>query len=475
MVGRRNMTRALLSPVLATLVALSPCGDAPRVGPGASAQSGAGISNRATETAGSDSARADRAGAEQAAAPDVPIVVRPRPLVSPVTRPMVEAMRAIADRDPSLRSDVFAKMGGSSVVNRGFLHCFEDEPTIDFRGQDLDATWRYFREARIGTRSPYARTSLAAAVGWSIRHALGGRPAYVLQEIRATRARFALAFFGSNDVEGRNAHQFAGRLDRLVTTLAERGVIPIVGATYPRRANDPDMNEQVRRYNRMSHALAMVHGLPYVDFHQAMLPLPGRGLAADGYHPNTYLVGPRSRGCDFGDEGMRHGNNQRNLLTMKALDAVRRAVVADEPAAAPEPSASGEGTEASPLRPTSFPFAHRVAFEALPAGETVPSESCGAGALPSRSLRVRFTLAQPMRVRASAVAMGPLETHLSVRRVGDPRCLGNGEDEQVLALEPGTHELVVFAARMRRVPQDQATTPMRLLVVLDEEPTRPSR
>lgn len=459
------MMRVLGSPLLAAFLALSPCNAREQVGSHASAQ--------ATPVAAQAQPRSPAAAENRAAEPpgDVPVVLKARPLVRPITADMVAAMRVIRVRDPALRDDVFAKMGGSSVVNRGFLHCFDEEPTVDFGGRPLDDTLSFFRSARIGTRSPFARTSLAAAVGWSIRHAMGGRPPYVVQELRATNARFALAFFGSNDVEGKNAHQFAGRLDRLVTTLAERGVVPILGATYPRRANDPDMNEQVRRYNRMSYALAIAHGLPYVDFHQAMLPLPGRGLAGDGYHPNTYLVGPRAHACDFGPQGLAYGNNQRNLLTMTALDAVRRTVLSDEPTPAPEHPRVGEGTPVAPLHALELPFAHRVALEAMPPEETELAAGCAGTEGSARRVVVRFTLDSPLRVRASAVAMGPTETHLGIRRVADGHCYGRGEDEEVLALEAGTYELSAYAARMRRPPEDQANAEMRMLVVLDAEPT----
>lgn len=404
------------------------------------------------------------------ASQDVPVTIRERPLVTPITPSMVQTMRQIAERDPTLRSDVFAKMGGSSVVNHGFLHCFEEEPAVDFGGRPLGDTLAYFLNSRVGSRSPFTRSSAAAAVGWSIRHALGGRPPYVVQELRTTQARWALAFFGSNDVEGKNAHQFAGRLDRLLMTITERGVVPIVGATYPRRANDPDMNEQVRRYNRMSAALASAWGLAYVDFHQPMMGLPGRGLAGDGYHPNTYIVGPRSHGCDFGPEGMRYGNNHRNLLTLTALDAVRRTLVAGEPPQTDDISEVGVGSAEDPFRVVAFPFARRIEPSAMPQAEGVPSDACAVATTPAQRVVARFTLDRAMRIRASAVAMGPLETHVGIRRVGDERCFGRGEDEEVVTLDPGTYELHVFASRPRRVAADLASVPPRILIVLDAEP-----
>ena len=391
-----------------------------------------------------------------------------RPLVSPITARMVAAMRAIAARAPERRADVFAKMGGSSVVNRGFLHCFDpSEGDVDLAGRDaLLPSLAFFRAGRVNTRSPFTRTSLAAAVGWSIRQGMGGRPPYVVQELRATNARWGLAFFGSNDVMGKNAHQFAARLDRLVSVLSAEGVVPVLGATYPRVARDAAMNEQVRRYNRVSAALAQAMGLPYVDFHQAMLPLPGRGLAADGYHPNSYTVGPRSRACDFTETGLRFGNNQRNLLTLTTLDALRRTVVEGEAPSSTELPTAGEGTRASPLRVRTLPFAARVLVSEF--AEQEGGSVCeGAGRVGPRHV-ARVRLDADTRVRVSAVSMGALEMHLEIVRP-DGSCVGGGTDEEVVTLPAGTSEIAIIAVRPRRV-DEEATGEPRTLFVLDVEP-----
>lgn len=450
--------------ILFSLLVLSPCGS-----PGASFSA---VAQPRPTSSNAPTARVESASLAPRAEPviaDQPVSVVARPLVTPITTEMVEAMRAIVARAPATRPNVFAKMGGSSVVNRGFLHCFADEPEIDFRGRPFEDTLAYFREPRIGRNSPFDRASVAAEVGWSIRQALSGRRPAVVQEVDQTGARFALAFFGSNDVEGKNAHQFAGRLDRLVTTLAERGVVPILGATYPRRASDREMNEQVRRYNRMSFAIAMTYGLPYADFHQAMMPLPGRGLAADGYHPNSYVVGPRSRACDFGEAGMQFGNNHRNLMTMTVLDDLRRTLVAGEPARPSPPAPRGVGTASDPVRVERFPYARRLPLAELPGEVATAEASCAGHEGEGRTHSIRFLLDRSMRVRLSAVAMGPIETFLGVRSA-DGRCLGNGEHEQVLALEPGSYEVIVVARGSRRVPADQLEAPARTLVVVDEEP-----
>jgi len=464
-ISRRNASTRLA--VLLALLVVAPFA-ARGTRPNASAQPQRVASN--TRAAAVDSSvRSTAEATVETPRPDSPVVVVPRPLTTPITASMVESMRAIIARNPATHENVFAKMGGSSVVNRGFLHCFAEEPEVDFGGKPLDETLAYFREARIGRTTPFDRTSLAAAVGWSIRQALSGRQNPVVQESNATGARYALAFFGSNDVEGKNAHQFAGRLDRLVTMLIDRGVVPILGSTYPRRASDREMNEQVRRYNRMSSALAAVYGLPYADFHQAMMPLPGRGLAADGYHPNSYVVGPRSHACDFGSAGMQFGNNHRNLMTMTVLDELRRTLIENQPARATEPSNVGRGSSTEPVRVDHFPFARRLPLEEMPGDVVAASASCARDNGEGRTFVARFVLDRAMRVRVSAVAMGPLETFIGIRHA-DGTCIGNGEHEQAVSLASGSYEIIVLARGSRRVPEDQLSQAPRTLVVIDEEP-----
>lgn len=432
-----------------------------------------GDPSRAEQGAAQGSATASPAPAEAAPAAPAPepvVRVEPIPRLSPITPAMLEGLRAIAARNPELDPHVFAKMGGSSVVSLAFLHCFEtEEPNL--AGRDaLRPTLDWFRQGRILSHTPFGRSSTAAEVGWSIRHGMSGRRPHVVEEVALTHARFALAFFGSNDVEGKNAHQFGERLDRLLTLLTERGVIPVLGSTYPRRPSDADMNEQVRRYNRMSAAVAAAWGIPYVDFHQAMLPLPGRGLAEDGIHPNTFVQRARGRACDFGPEGLEHGNNVRNLMVLEMLDALRRGFVAGEPApAADRPALRGVGSAGDPVRVATLPFSDRRLATSLAGGAYTTTAECAGEVVEGQRQVYRMTTAEPLRVRVTALAMGPIEARVEVRAAGSATCLGHGEEEQVLDLPAGVHELSVVVFRPRRLPEDVSGEP-RYLLVVDVEP-----
>ena len=59
-------------------------------------------------------------------------------------------------------------------------------------------------------------------------------------------------------------------------------------------------------------AIAQGRGVPLVDLHHALTPLPNRGISQDGIHPS---VAP-SGACRLTSTGLQYGYNVRNLLTL---------------------------------------------------------------------------------------------------------------------------------------------------------------
>jgi hypothetical protein len=229
-----------------------------------------------------------------------------------------ELVRAFPQRD----AERFIKVGGSSVVSRAFLHCFA--------GSDVDLGDRHDLRTTLdrlnrGRNPPFTRASIATAVGYNLRHVLGGRPPLVLREVRAMNPRFALVFMGPNDVMGKNPHVYERRLHAAAEMLLSQGVMPIVGSIPPRPRNK-EIDRWVAAFNEATMRVADAKALPYVDFHAAMSSLPGFGLARDGVHPNVYREGGKSRPCDFGAAGLAHGQNVRNLLVLDVLDGLLRVV-----------------------------------------------------------------------------------------------------------------------------------------------------
>ena len=329
-------------------------------------------------------------------------------------------MRDIHARNPELRDDAFAKMGGSSVASRAFLTCFPT-PYVDLgTHSELGTTVSYFDTGR---RNSFNRESEAAGVSWNLRYVLGGRPANFRQELNATQARWALVLFGGNDAQNENERIYLRRLVYLVEQLEEMGVVPILGSALPRR--NPYRDRWIRRFNEITAAVAEHWALPYVDYHGALSTLPRKGLARDGVHPNVLGQGGVRTACQLTERGLRYGNNVRNLLTLEMLSAVTAAVgvdgadaVVDAGTGAGTGTDVGPGTDASTGTdggtgtgpdagtapepgPDPFPVSTLLAKADLPLGESLP-KNCGRATPNARVYRTRVELPERARLRVSA-------------------------------------------------------------------------
>ncbi len=376
-------------------------------------------------------------------APPDPALVRVEPAIhSALTPSVVERLRALHE-SRSHRDDVFVKLGGSSVESRAFLHCFAyDGDNLDLAERsDLADTLAFFRGGNAAGSNPFARESEAAAVGWSLRQGLGGRPSRAVREARATDARFALVFFGGNDVQARRPRSFAERLERMLEQLLARGMVPVIGATSP-RGDDPVMDVWAQRYNRVSRALAQAWQVPYLDFYVAQSALPGRGLAGDGVHPNTHLDGGRGRACVMSEEGLAHGSNQRNLRTLELLDRLRRTVVDGEGAPDPEPRPmAGEGTLEAPLHLTRIPFGERFAPAESSALTAYGCDGAEPSNGPERVYRVRVE--EETALEVNVFADEGARTFLLGPELDSMQCRKRGEEDLRVTLPRGVHYLAV--------------------------------
>jgi len=308
----------------------------------------------------------------------------------------------IRARNPDLRDEVFAKMGGSSVESKAFLHCFAT-PYVDLGDhQALSGTLDYFGA---GSGQAFERQSQAAGVSWNLRYVLGGRPANFRREIEETEARWALVLFGGNDAQNENERIYLSRLVYLVEQLESMGVVPVLGSALPRR--NPSKDRWISRFNAITEAVAEHWSLPYIDYHAALSALPRKGLARDGVHPNVLGEGGVRAACQLTERGLRYGNNVRNLLTLEMLDALRRVVAGAAAAAGAAAGADADaGTDAgadagADAVPDPFPVSVLVSESSLPLAGSLP-ERCGSPGPSSRVYRTRVALGERSRLRASA-------------------------------------------------------------------------
>jgi peptidoglycan/LPS O-acetylase OafA/YrhL/lysophospholipase L1-like esterase len=260
--------------------------------------------------------------------------------IPPATATRLQAIAASA----SHADHVFAKIGDSITVDRNFLACF-DGGSIDYSGRnDLAATVGYFMSGNAAGTSPFARTSLAAKGGTTARDAMTGAPPPLEQELAADNPRIAVVMFGTNEARyDWTVDEFGTHLWNLIDTTIANGVVPIM-STIPANTGYPAANARVPLFNRVIRAIAQGRGVPLVDFHRELDPLPNHGISSDGIHPTSSPDG----GCNLASAGLQYGYNVRNLITLEALGRTRAAITgtaADASAA----TRSGSGTEADPF------------------------------------------------------------------------------------------------------------------------------
>jgi hypothetical protein len=365
--------------------------------------------------------------------------------LSPLTPEVVAHLGEVAARVPGRNDDVFAKVGDSATVNRGFMRCFASDAEMELGPhRDLADTVRFFRGGNAGGRDPYRRQSVAAKVGWSAHDVLRGRPSYLLREVRGTSPRFALVMFGTNDIVMRNPKVYADRLRAIVDALTARGVIPVLYTVIPRNGK-PEADALAPTYGHIVRAVARSRKVPWIDLHAAMVDLPDRGLMSDGVHPSTLVKEDELRGCDFTTEGLAYGQNVRNLLTMRMLDRLRRTVL--DGAGAPDqpaPALDGQGTAAHPWVVEGLPFSHMATTEG--GDRRIARYGCDRDKDESGPERVyRLRVERPTRVRLAVLHDHRRDLDLQVLgpRVSGDDCVARADASLVRTLSPGVHHVVV--------------------------------
>jgi hypothetical protein len=389
----------------------------------------------------------------------------------------------IRERNPELREDAFSKMGGSSVASKAFLHCFGTEHVDLGEHTHLAETLSYFNTGR---RSSFNRQSEAAGVSWNLHYVLGGKPANFRRELAATDARWALVLFGSNDAQNQNERIYLKRLLYLLEQMTEMGVVPVLGAALPRRNKSKD--RWIQRFNLITEAVASHLALPYIDYHAALSALPKMGLAKDGVHPNVLPPGGYKASCKLTEEGLRYGNNVRNLLTLDALDRLRRIVVTAQKSVV-EPVVTSDahlpleldaedasivnledaatGAEPAPASDPeeAFPAAIWLRTASLPLAGAVP-KGCGNPKRGARHYLRRIELDERARLRVSALDPGGSKPRLLLVRHhegAEPRCVRRRSQTLELDASPGMWDLIVEIS-------DRAAEEAEILLLITQDP-----
>jgi len=138
-------------------------------------------------------------------------------------------------------------------------------------------------------------------------------------EYRAHNPSVAVIMFGTNDLVVLSPEEFDHYLRRVVVETIEAGIVPLL-STFPRHI---ELADRSLLFNQIVVRIALDYHIPLMNFWLALEPLPDYGIADDLYHLN----GPLTRAGDFSDaNNLRTGYPMHNLVTLQALDVLRRAL-----------------------------------------------------------------------------------------------------------------------------------------------------
>lgn len=350
---------------------------------------------------------------------------------SPITPEIVGKLQQIAAL--GVQNDhVFAKVGDSITVEDDFLNCF-DGGTIDLAGRaDLSATVTYFMTGNAAGSSPFARTSYAAKGGTTAADVMTGSPSPLVKELTAITPRIEVLMFGTNeDRYGWSLDAFGEQLWGVVDASLARGVIPVM-STIPANTGYPAADARVPTFNRVVRAIAQGRGVPLVDLHRELEPLPNRGISSDGIHPSIAPGG----GCLLNATGLQYGYNMRNLVTLEVLARARDAL-AGVAADASATTRSGEGTAGDPVV-GGLPF---VDLRDTRAGSDRVTQGCGA----ATGKEVAYRIAVPAAMTIDASVVDRAGTDVDVRVMQNGTCLASGDATASAAVSAGQVDIIVEA------------------------------
>jgi len=356
-------------------------------------------------------------------------------LHSPITSDVAAELGRIAALAPGAEQ-VFGKVGDSITASSSFLACFDGGGDLGSHTALAD-TLAYFRAGDASGATPFGRTSLAAAGGWTTQDVLAGSPAPIDAELTAIDPRYAVLMLGTNDVRlGRSLDAYGADLWTLVDRARARGAIPVL-STIPAMHGDPGSNARIPLFNRVIRAIAQGRALPLVDLHLAMSTLAGEGISGDGIHPTVAPDG----GCALTSAGLAFGYNVRNLLTLEALDRARRA-------------RGGEALDPMATRRTGT-GAHGDPFlAALPLVDLADTRNGDAGfagygacglPTPGREIVYRLDLAAATAIDAFVVDRDPVDVDIAILAgaLAEPACVAAGDQTASATVGPGPVFIVV--------------------------------
>lgn len=235
----------------------------------------------------------------------------------------------------SKRADVFTTVGDSNTTNGDFMRPLGlSQSDCDLGAYaNLQATIDYFTAAFEGQENnPFTRKSAAADRGfgsanvldpfWADRGMCERGETPLLCEYRVSRPSAAIIMLGQIDINfgGLSADEYRANMERIIRHSIGDGVIPVLTTIVflPDRAE----YRQSLEYNMALLDLSQAYDVPLINLWAAAQSLPNYGIGPDRSH----LAARVGSFCSFTGAERELGGTLRNLLTLQALDELRRTV-----------------------------------------------------------------------------------------------------------------------------------------------------
>jgi len=217
---------------------------------------------------------------------------------------------------------VFAKVGDSITNNQPFMNGFGS-------GEFNLGSYGYLQDAiNFFDNGAFTRDSIAAESGFNaaaVQDAIWA-PSGICQpnesplacEYRIMKPSVAIIMYGSVDVQLYGADAFRGYLNQIVQYTISQGIVPVL-TTFPNGADY--YPSQCDQFNNVIRSIASTEQIPLIEFRNPALGLPDRGVGGDKYHLS---MNGTSYYIALNGEQNQYGLTLRNMLTLQALDDLRR-------------------------------------------------------------------------------------------------------------------------------------------------------
>lgn len=233
------------------------------------------------------------------------------------------------------RANVFTKVGDSNTTNGDFLQPIGMSGNFCDLGfyPELQETIDFFSVSPLaGEANSFVHFSIAAKEGLSSAASLDPfwagetcqpNESPLACEYRIARPSVAIMMLGLMDVRYKAADSFRKNIEKVIQLSMERGVIPVLTTIVVLPDQERLSFDDSIRINIHMLDMAEQYGIPLINLWAAVQTLPDFGIGPD----RTHLKHKIGAFCSFNGAELLYGGTLRNLLTLQALDELRRNVL----------------------------------------------------------------------------------------------------------------------------------------------------